>query len=266
MEKYNINELIPLAVKILKNETEYIFDRQVIDEIFASTKQNFSVGSIKIRLTIIDSMYSTNMSKRLFGITDLSESIFNIGDDTIVLKELDKFINNDKESKIDFLLNDTYGIRKDTTPFGEARSLLSKYFYFLTYHNFPIEDSLVKDNIKEVLKYFFNYKFDNKSDLLHELIKFCEDKKLKFDEFDNFMWLLGKLSKGSLSLLSNKDTYIKIIQKLNIQKTESEKIDDEISEKIIQDRYLNLIEKDISEDLFNFILFIKDFKKKGLCL
>ena len=260
MEKYNINELIPLAVKILKNETEYISDRQVIDEIFASTKQNFSVGSIKIRLTIIDSMYSTNMSKRLFGITDLSESIFNIGDDTIVLKELDKFKNNDKESKIDFLINDTYGIRKDTTPFGEARSLISKYLYFLSGHNFPIEDSLVKDNINKVLKYFYNSKIDKKKDFLHELTDFCIKNTLQFDQFDNFMWLLGKISKGSLSLLSNKNTYLQIINKLNIQETESKKINKEISKNILKDKYLQLIKDYISDDLFNFILFLKTFK------
>ena len=261
MEKYNINELIALAVKILKNETEYIFDRNVIDSIFNNTKRNFSIDSLKIRLTIIDSMYSTNMSKRLFGISDLSEAIFNIGNDEILLEEIDKFKNNSKGSKINFLLANSYGIRKDGSSVGEARSLISKYLYFLSGHNFPIEDTLVKDNINKVLKYFFNFNLNKENDFLHELINFCVSNKLRFDEFDNFMWLLGKISKGSLSLLSNKNTYLQIINKLNIQETESEKIDKEISIKILQDEYLELIKDYISDDLYNFIIFFKNFLK-----
>ena len=69
--KYELKSLITLAIDILQNETEYIFYRKVIDRIFEETRKNFSIESVNIRLTIIDSLYSTNMGRRLFGITDL---------------------------------------------------------------------------------------------------------------------------------------------------------------------------------------------------
>lgn len=79
--KYELKSLITLAIDILQNETEYIFYRKVIDRIFEETRKNFSIESVNIRLTIIDSLYSTNMGRRLFGITDLSNEIFLIGKD-----------------------------------------------------------------------------------------------------------------------------------------------------------------------------------------
>ena len=120
---------------------------------------------------------------------------------------------------------------------------------------------MISESLKREIKLLFNFNLNKENDFLHELINFCVSNKLRFDEFDNFMWLLGKISKGSLSLLSNKNTYLQIINKLNIQETESEKIDKEISIKILQDEYLELIKDYISDDLYNFILFFKNFLK-----
>ncbi|MGP1440384.1 MAG: hypothetical protein ACTTJ3_06565, partial [Treponema sp.] len=81
--------------------------------------------------------------------------------------------------------------------------------------------------------------------------------------FDNFMWLLGKLSKGSLSALLSKDNYLKVIKNLGIESTKSEEIDKEIAKKIIDTKYLNSISKYISKDLYDFLIFIKDFKENS---
>ncbi|MGP1415170.1 MAG: hypothetical protein ACTTJ6_04440 [Treponema sp.] len=77
------------------------------------------------------------------------------------------------------------------------------------------------------------------------------------------MWLLGKLSKGSLSALLSKDNYLKVIKNLGIESTKSEEIDKEIAKKIIDTKYLNSISKYISKDLYNFLIFIKDFKENS---
>jgi len=115
---------------------------------------------------------------------------------------------------------------------GAARSLISKYLYFVSGHNFPIEDSLVKLNINDVLKYFYEKAIIINDNLLHELISFCENEKIKFDEFDNFMWLLGKLLRGSLSLLLPKDNYLNIIKNLKISSTKSKEVDKETRKKV----------------------------------
>ncbi|MGP1521208.1 MAG: hypothetical protein ACTTIZ_06890 [Treponema sp.] len=77
------------------------------------------------------------------------------------------------------------------------------------------------------------------------------------------MWLLGKLSKGSLSALLSKDNYLKVIKNLGIESTKSEEIDKEIAKKIIDTKYLNSISKYISKDLYDFLIFIKDFKRNN---
>lgn len=258
--KYELKSLITLAIDILQNETEYIFYRKVIDRIFEETRKNFSIESVNIRLTIIDSLYSTNMGRRLFGITDLSNEIFLIGKDEYLLTEIEKYKKDSEDSKISILLKNGYGIRKYGKKVGAARSLISKYLYFVSGHNFPIEDSLVKLNINDVLKYFYEKAIIINDNLLHELISFCENEKIKFDEFDNFMWLLGKLLRGSLSLLLPKDNYLNIIKNLKISSTKSKEVDKEIARKIIDTQYLDLINKDISNALYKFLTFIKDFK------
>jgi len=261
--EYELKKLIELAVKILGNKTEYFFARNRIDSVFKDTKKNFSEDSINMRLTIVDSIYSTNMRVRLFGITELAEKIFSIGNDDALLEEVEKYKKNIKESKVNLLLEGNYGIKKSGDEFGEARSLISKYLYFVSEHKFPIEDSLLKSNINNVLKYFgySNIRVRKDSNFLHGIISFCEDENIKFDEFDNFMWLLGKLSKGSLSALLSKDNYLKVIKNLGIESTKSEEIDKEIAKKIIDTKYLNSISKYISKDLYDFLIFIKDFKE-----
>lgn len=117
----NVKKLIELAVKILGNKTEYFFARNRIDSVFKDTKKNFSIDSINMRLTIVDSIYSTNMRVRLFGITELAEKIFSIGNDDALLEEVEKYKKNIKESKVNLLLEGNYGIKKSGDEFGEAR-------------------------------------------------------------------------------------------------------------------------------------------------
>ena len=195
----------------------------------------------------------------------MSEKIFSIWDDDALLEEIEKYKKDIKESKVNLLLEGNYGIQKSGDEFGEARSLISKYLYFVSEHKFPIEDSLLKSNINNVLKYFgySNIRVRKDSNFLHEIISFCESEKIEFDKFDNFMWLLGKLSKGSLSALLSKDNYLKVIKNLGIESTKSEEIDEEIAKKIIDTKYLNSISKYISKDLYDFLIFIKDFKRNN---
>lgn len=253
---------IDLAAEILGSNTGYIFNRKLIDKLFENSSP--SLEDICIRLIAIDSLYSTNMSKRLFGIQDLASAIYDIGNDVQLENEILKY-KKKEESKIDGLLSAPYGIEKKDAgkkdaEGKEARSLISKYLYFVAKHDFPIEDSLVKENIEDALKYYGVAQGKNGEDLLYFLISFCADNGIFLDKFDNFMWLLGKINKGSLYLIVEKDAYCSIFEKLEIHATKSSEIDDEVSRKLKIDSTIEEIL--VSDELREFLRINKKIHKE----
>lgn len=258
-----LKKSIKTAVEILGSGTEYIREREMIDGIFKMTRKSVLKETIHMRLTVIDSFYSTNMNRRLFGINDLSGEILSIGNEDALLQEIIKYKKNEK-SEIDKLLEKKYGIHKNGNEGERARSLISKYLYFVTGHNFPIEDTLVKVNLENVIKYYaLEVKSDN--DILKKILFICAQNNLQFDEFDNFMWLLGKINKGSLSLVTNKDSYTQLIRKLNINKNiKSSDFDKKLSMKLKNEEYLEVIKDRISGELYNFLKLNIDINKKNI--
>lgn len=248
--KYTLENSIALAVKILNNNTGYILNRNIIDRIFEMTRKEHSKENITMRLSVVDSFYSTNMNQRIFGFSDLADEIYHIGDDSAIIEEVEKY-KQSKESKIDDILEKEYGIRKSGKPVGKARSLITKYLYFVTKHNFPIEDSLVKNNINYVLSYFGKEIFSR--NILRDLIEFCSAENLDFSEFDNFMWLLGKVNKGSFSLILKKTDYEGIVNTLGIKGKNSTEFDKNFANSIRDVENISKIKAYISEDIFNFL-------------
>ncbi len=260
VKENQLKEDIKLAVTILNGETGYAFCRNLIDNLFRKTDSS-SIEGIYTRLIVIDSLYATNMTKRFFGIHDLASAISGIGDDEVLKVEIQKYKNNEITSKIEELFSGHYGIKKDGNDAGKACSHISKYLYFVNKHDFPIEDTLVKETLRDqsVLDYYglsdvgFNKGGDEQ--FLHNIISFCLDRKIKFSEFDNFTWLLGKLRIGSLSLITkDKDVYKKVIGQLELQGTRSNEIDTEISHKLRNDDYIAKISSYISDELHKFLL------------
>lgn len=268
MEIEEFRKDIDLAVRILAGDTRYISDRKLIDRLFENN--NPSLEDVVMRLTVIDSLYSTNMSKRLFGIQDLASAIFNIGNDEQLRKAIEEYKDNknDDTSEITTLLSGGYGVDKRNEIKKiknkgndknddyklRARSLISKYLYFVTGHDFPIEDSLVKDNLNDVLKYYESETmWDKEKDLLRFLIFFCVENGITFDELDNFTWLLGKINKGSLSLIINKEQYQKLISKLDVKEKKSKEIDKLISTKLKDEDFIHVISEFLSSDFCDFL-------------
>ena len=256
----DLNNSIQLAVRILNNQTDYLFGRNIIDRLFEMTKGEHSKENVARRLSVVDTFYSTNMNRRLFGITDLSEKISGIGPDEIILKEIGKY-KEDQKSEIDEILNNDYGIRKTGEDVGGARSLISKYLYFVSNHKFPIEDKLVKNNIKDVLAYF-NEPFSKKEDILKSIIKFCSAKRIELEHFDNFIWLIGKINKGSFSLILQKDRYKKIKDVLNINGTSSNDFDKNFADAIRNENKIRDLKdlKLITNDFYNFLMLNIDIR------
>jgi hypothetical protein len=220
-----------LSNEILENNTDYIKSKNLIYSFFENKNDNLTLNEIKLRLMIIDSLYSTQMSKRLFGIDDLAEEILIISQksDTNLINMLHNFLQNKNENNIIKMLRKQYGIDKQGKVKGLATSLLSKYFYFLLKFKFPIFDSLVRDNLptinnefktipkftipqqltleKHTINYFANIKLFN-----------IESNINDYNKLDNLCWLYGKINKGSFSLILNKTEYLNLISiiKLNL--------------------------------------------------
>lgn len=247
-----LKEFIKLSVNVLKDKTPYMEQKNLISGIFKKTE------NILIRFTIIDSLYSTQMNKRLYGLNDLANEIGKIKDWD---KEIQNFRDN-KPNKISALLDTKYGIKKSGREFGQARSLISKYIYFATNYNFPIEDRLVKKVLNAVLKCFGYSEIDmDKNDILRELIIFCDNCEIKYSDFDNLLWLLGKIKEGSLASIVDKEKYEKIIEKLELSDIAKSKVfDEKMAEKLKNINEIDKIKNLISNDFYGFLKFAKNIK------
>lgn len=198
-----------LAERILTNNTSYSRNRSIIDKFFKEDSFDVSLpklsyaDKIYVRLTLIDSFYSTNMTKHYEGLRDLAEMISKkTKDDSDLRAKIDMYKECLKQPELDNLFESSYG-----NPASQAPSLISKYFYFVTNHNFPIEDRLVRKNIKKFLKIFGREidfqpysKDDESSNLIKCLLK-LDIAKESFSAFDNLVWLYGKISNKSYSLI-----------------------------------------------------------------
>lgn len=252
----SIYDAMVYATAILENKNSNFqrtrtFIRSTFD--YPNEKLTF-LENIKIRLLLIDTTYSTQMGRRLYGIDELAEKIKEVskkGCDNIknytdydknFVKKLDDYIKYvtcpEKQSDnnpINALFKAKYGMRKDgQDEAAAARSLISKYSYYVSKYNFPIEDSLVRNNTNNILKYFEIKKTNNdeplqlkekSTNLVKELIIICTELKkvlnIKnkniFDEFDHLVWSYGKIKKGSLSVFVSKENYEKITKFLEIE-------------------------------------------------
>jgi len=238
-----------LAHEILNKETLYSSNKNIISSLFTDNKPNVDFEQIvKNRITVIDSYYSTQMSKRLYGIDDLANKLSKYSD-KILKAEAYKFLKNPNgESVVNSLFANEYGIDKSGKPFGKAISLISKYLYFLNNYKFPIYDRLA----------FISYKLLQKSNLIvnnetlneqnyFELINHLnENSNIKnYEQLDNLLWLIGKLSKGSFAILMDMNKYLELINTKEIKNELLKPINnkssakDEIIRNYIKEHYKN---------------------------
>jgi hypothetical protein len=232
-KKYD--ELLILANKILENSS-YSYFKNIIYKYFNWDNKN--LDNIISRLIMIDSLYSTNMSKRLYWLEDLRDFILKLEKD----HDIDNLTIEDfNKSILNKIIKEKLWIRKNWMEVWHALSLITKYLYFRKNYDFPIYDSLVENQISK--KWFIN-----KKDYFTKLEKLKSENNLKFDDLDKILWLSWKLKKWSFSwLLKNKDTYIIFIKELWI--TENTKVNDtQLKEKF-----------DTINSEHEFILDIKNF-------
>ncbi len=254
-------EYTDIAFNILQCDTSYIRSKNIISNIFKNNNNQDRFETIIFRLTIIDSYYSTQMNKRLFGLDDLARLLTEITNDDSSLKTLclDFITNTSISNGIKELFIKKYGIRKTGHDAGQAASLISKYLYFLTDYKFPIYDNLSKVSYRLIQKKYPHLKISNLNKTF-DISYFDNLKQLNiltetndYNKLDNLLWLIGKLREGSLSLILNKERYLKLIQKINIPKGTKSEESDRLTREYIKINIDNLV--DIFKD--NEIKFLK---------
>lgn len=205
----------------------------------------YNVDVVYKRLVVIDSLYSTNMNQRYYGIEDMANTIYALSPSDNRLRDL---VRNFRDTlflrgfsavylhPITATFNMSYGIHKNLAPAGSAMSLLSKYFYYLLLTDpseiigFPIYDSLASYMYPIVCKYVYasgtprkivNVKtIDHLCDYFLALdqlrisigISYIGGRSLQeFDLLDAYLWRMGKFNGNNFSLLLDKTGYTTLI-------------------------------------------------------
>lgn len=203
-----------LARSILGNSTPYSFTKRAIRSLFETSTSLSYQELTALRLTVIDSYYSTNMNKRYYGIEDITSALVEAGADNGELSNffLDYIQHPSPDRKGSKLFNGIYGINKDGKPAKKAQSLISKYAYFITNFHFPIYDSLAKGSYRRLSKVYSDIvqpcsKIDDDVDRFFECIGRLNLLFKNYDLLDNLLWLIGKVKEGNLSLIMKRSGY-----------------------------------------------------------
>lgn len=238
-----------LAYLILNNNTRYKNNKEIIGEIFKLEHPN----KVQFRLTVIDSYYSTQMSKRLYGIEKIAE-VLETKTDNQLIDEINLFLaNQDSSIFLKEVFSKKYGINKQGEEFGKAISLISKYCYFLNNYNFPIYDTIAK----------IAYPLLTNGKQINEDNYFSAIKELNiisginnYEKLDNLMWLVGKIRSGSFSILMDINKYKTITKNIPFLTNDSSKEKDDKIRKYIEKTYktsdiFDINEKDFLDFTFN---------------
>lgn len=213
----------------------FIDDKNAIVNIFKLTN-NSKAEDVLLRLTVIDSMYSTQMNRRYYALDELAETIVrsHATSDSFLkfLNNYDTTLFNGGEEKKSFnLWGEKYGIGKDGKDKGVAVSLISKYAYFETGLKFPIYDSIACEMYPRIWKYcgwkdkipkLWALNKDLQLEGEQTIIAFAKaidelirrlGGNISYDHLDRLLWFTGKIYRGNLSLVISRKDYIDCVDK-----------------------------------------------------
>lgn len=209
-------------------------DKTAIENIFKMTNKR-TLGDILLRLTVIDSMYSTQMNRRYYALQELAEKLYCLHQTNPLPTLFRMFIEKKRDihlfdgqigSEKFNLFAEKYGIGKDGADKGVAVSLISKYAYFETNYGFPIYDSIAC----EMYPRLWNYCGWDKKEMpkltvkdsgqqmvgdativaftkgIDELISRL-NSGISYDHLDRLLWFVGKIYRGNLSLVLCRKDY-----------------------------------------------------------
>lgn len=194
--------------------SQYAKEKTFINKCFQMSVKN-QFDKVKLRLHLIDSLYSTQMSKRYYGIEELIEALAQYSDEELI-NEAHKHINVEKSQVLEKLFAEKYGYNSIGEKEKKAVSLISKYLYFLTAYQFPIYDSLVKIAYPKVIKKYnieIGYTKITDANFVQALSELNRLSGINnFEKLDNYLWYSQKLENNSYSLIFSKEEHLKKIR------------------------------------------------------
>lgn len=275
---------------VCNSDTGFSSDKEAIRKLFSLTNSGKEEDYL-LRLTVIDSMYSTQMNRRYYGLEELAGALYEINaTDNMSIEELFlQYLKTKNESLFNYtdkltkekknLLSEKYGIGKDGKDKGCAISLISKYAYFATNYQFPIFDSIACEMYPRVWRYCG---FEGKPSKL--IVR--EDKSMEmdgvatmkayvsaiddlinklggnisYDHLDRLLWFVGKIMRGNLSLVLNRQDYKWCTSNLKNCYTAKGEFNFEIKEIDLKD--LKFLKKDSL--LYSFFLLAKEISATSM--
>lgn len=266
------NEAIEIMRTLAKSDSSntksyipnYRDNRSLLAYLFEQTSNPYSKSSIVLRLTTIDSLYSTNAGYSYFSIEEMAEKIITLGDEHAAATYFYNMVLNPDDSDEKGLFSENYGVRKNLSEGSMQPSLMSKYAYYQVRRwcdkfplGFPIYDRLAKQmypkmaSALHVKKISFmqergadEFTRTTENNLTISLYikaldsirkELFQDDALfeghqQFDVLDMLLWTMGKFDSGNLSLLMSRKDYTRFI--CNIGLNAKEQSNDTFAEKL----------------------------------
>ncbi len=248
-----------------EQQFSYVQQRAMINQIFETTRNNYNIQSIMLRLIVIDSLYSTNAAYSYFSFEEMANAIKGLGNENEVADYFYSIAKGGNDDKC--LFSKKYGIRKNLKDGSKQMSLMSKYAYYVLLQNpkkyplgFPIYDSLAIKMYPKVCKEVSIIepqkitestsikKYIELLNTLREKIFSNTDTDLfneyqQYDLLDAYLWRMGKLDEGNYSLLFNKDDYEEFIKNIGLSAIDVENYGKHISEVVNNDKLVECKEK-----------------------
>ena len=211
----------------------YCSQRSALERLFKMTSgSDYTRNGILLRLSTLDAMYSTNARMANYALEELASAIWDNGNkhEHDVMDRLLKVLNGDIIIT-DPLFEAKFGWQKNKRAERTLPSLVSKYAYYqaLTYKSdyydgFPIYDDLVCQVLPAcvdgcstaALRKDTSLFFAKISELRTKLkLKECDLHGLQpYDAMDAYLWRIGKLYSGNISLLVDVDDYKKAMDRI----------------------------------------------------
>lgn len=240
MEAIINEELKPSASS--SGHVTYNDQRTLISSLFCMDNHKYSKDTILLRLTVIDSLYSTNAAYSYFSFDNMADTILNLGEEKTAKDYFYSIATGGKDTKKIF--NNEYGIRKNLVSGSQQMSLMSKYAYYSLLQDketyplgFPIYDRLAKEayptvcnmlHIEDVssLPSMDTPPIEKYISCLEKIrVKLFNNTKLylgyqQYDILDAYLWRMGKFEEGNLSLLLKEDEYRDFVKKIRLSAVE----------------------------------------------
>ena len=295
MTKIEVRQLIRQMMEVIVlcelekekslEEADYMNQRTLISSLFG---EGYGKGQIILRLTVIDSLYSTNAGYSYFSFEEMADKILSLGDRTSARKYFYSVALTGEDKKEVF--SEPYGIQKNLSEGAKQMSLMSKYAYYELLQDrqsyplgFPIYDRLAKKAYPTVCKmlglsFCYNLPDAGTPSIKEYIASINQIRKELFDSndlfvvsgkqgyqqydiLDAYLWRMGKFDEGNLSLLLGRNAYIQFIENLGLAapKTGSgntRKETDSYKAQMLKE-YQSYCSKDVKEVDFNKLIALK---------